>query len=308
MEMIEPDRLIGTYGGTLPGRNIVLIAGMHGNEPEGIIACRRVLDRLENEGLPLHGKLTAVMGNRNALGAGKRFIDVDLNRLWDDRSLENILSKGPDESFNNEEHELPGLFRLFETLATEPRNSLVIDLHTTSSPGSPFTVVAPDISNYNLAAALYAPVVIGLVNKLGSTCLSYLMKRGIPAIAFEGGKQGTEAAIQAIEAAIWLSLVHEKSLESGDVPHILSAINRLKEAAQGLPPFVKVVYRHAIKPGDEFNMNVGYNNFKKIRNKEYLARDLSGNIPSPCDGWILMPLYQSQGEDGFFIVQETQGN
>jgi succinylglutamate desuccinylase len=47
----------------------------------------------------------------------------------------------------------------------------------------------------------------------------------------------------------------------------------------------------------------GFNNFDKIVKGQPLAKDKNGPIYASIDGYILMPLYQKQGEDGFFIIQ-----
>jgi hypothetical protein len=39
-----------------------------------------------------------------------------------------------------------------------------------------------------------------------------------------------------------------------------------------------------------------------------LAIDASGHVLSPESGLIFMPLYQSEGEDGFFIVEQVKAN
>jgi succinylglutamate desuccinylase len=51
-------------------------------------------------------------------------------------------------------------------------------------------------------------------------------------------------------------------------------------------------------------MRPGYVNFQPIQQGEHLANDTTGPVLAPEDGLILMPLYQPQGSDGFFVVQE----
>lgn len=75
------DRVIGRVDGTQPGPVVVVIAGIHGNEPGGPIAARRVLDSLAAGSLPLTGTFVALMGNLTAMRLGRRFVDRDLARL-----------------------------------------------------------------------------------------------------------------------------------------------------------------------------------------------------------------------------------
>ena len=65
-----------------------------------------------------------------------------------------------------------------------------------------------------------------------------------------------------------------------------------------------MVKRHAIQPVEGFEMLPGFKNFQKVKKGELIAKDKNGDIFSPANGRILMPLYQKQGEDGFFIIKE----
>jgi succinylglutamate desuccinylase len=51
-------------------------------------------------------------------------------------------------------------------------------------------------------------------------------------------------------------------------------------------------------------MNPGYVNLQPIAESEVLARDRTGDVRAPEGGRVLMPLYQEQGDDGFFVVRE----
>jgi succinylglutamate desuccinylase len=51
-------------------------------------------------------------------------------------------------------------------------------------------------------------------------------------------------------------------------------------------------------------MNPGYFNFDPVSKGDIIASDSNGDIAAPADGHLLMPLYQLQGDEGFFIVQD----
>ena len=68
----------------------------------------------------------------------------------------------------------------------------------------------------------------------------------------------------------------------------------------------RLVYHYKIHPGESFQMNPGFKNFDLIQKGEALASNATGAIHSPCEGLILMPKYQSQGDDGFFIVEKIE--
>jgi len=80
----------------------------------------------------------------------------------------------------------------------------------------------------------------------------------------------------------------------------------LEERSKGLPLEAKLMHVHSVQANDNFRMTDTkiYNNFDPITKGEILAYDKNGPIISPYDGLILMPLYQKQGNDGFFIIQE----
>jgi succinylglutamate desuccinylase len=73
----------------------------------------------------------------------------------------------------------------------------------------------------------------------------------------------------------------------------------LSQAALNLPKLTEFAYKHTLKPDDNFEMLPGFNNFDKIVKGQQLANDKNGPIYASIDGYILMPLYQKQGEDGF---------
>ena len=79
----------------------------------------------------------------------------------------------------------------------------------------------------------------------------------------------------------------------------------LIEYSKDLPKIAELVKVHSIGPLDEFRMRPGYRNFQPVRRGEQLAEDRHGTIQAPEDALILMPLYQAQGSDGFFLIKKT---
>ena len=61
---------------------MIVLGGIHGNEPSGIEAALRVRDRLLEHEAELAGDVVFVAGNLHALERDRRFIDLDLNRQW----------------------------------------------------------------------------------------------------------------------------------------------------------------------------------------------------------------------------------
>jgi succinylglutamate desuccinylase len=43
-----------------------------------------------------------------------------------------------------------------------------------------------------------------------------------------------------------------------------------------------------------------------VRGGDWLASDVAGKVRAPLSGLVLMPLYQEQGEDGYFLVRPVR--
>ncbi len=69
---------------------------------------------------------------------------------------------------------------------------------------------------------------------------------------------------------------------------------------------IEVRHRHAVRPEDGFRMDPGFVNFQPVREGQLLAQDVHGEVLCPEDGLILLPLYQGQGDDGFFVAREVR--
>ncbi|MBK6950183.1 MAG: hypothetical protein IPH16_20770 [Haliscomenobacter sp.] len=63
----------------------------------------------------------------------------------------------------------------------------------------------------------------------------------------------------------------------------------------------EIIWRHPVEPEDQFRMEPGFQNFDPVRIGQRLATDRNGPVLAKVDARILMPLYQAQGEDGFFF-------
>lgn len=74
-------RGVPAAGREQPGR-LILSVGVHGDETAPIEMLARLLAELLNNPAALALDLMVAVGNLDAIGAGKRFIDADLNRLF----------------------------------------------------------------------------------------------------------------------------------------------------------------------------------------------------------------------------------
>lgn len=305
------ERLIGSYKGTENGPLFICLGAMHGNEPAGVKAIDTVVKMLEvepirNPDFVFHGVFIGLIGNRTAYEAGKRFIDKDLNRNFNADQLShlkiNSVLDNEDKEFLELDHTIRKLIEKYE-----PEKVIVLDLHTTSSHGGIFTICRDQEEDIQIASALHAPIVLGMLNGLKGTTLHYFTTENmgiktIP-ITFESGQHVERLSVNRAVAAIINCMQAIGSVASDVVENHHEKI--LIQYSEDLPKVTQLVTRHAITVEDAFTMNPGYKNFQKVSAGEVIASDKNGPIKIPEDGRILMPLYQQQGEDGYFLVKEV---
>ncbi|HSF17119.1 MAG TPA: succinylglutamate desuccinylase/aspartoacylase family protein [Vicinamibacteria bacterium] len=293
------DRVIGRIRGPIPGPMLVLVGSIHGNEPAGVKALEGVTRALQLETLS-SGDLLALVGNLPALGAGQRFIDEDLNRHWSSERLTGALRTVEDRQRKE----------LFENLSRgfiEARGPIVLlDLHTTSGEGTVFAVFADTLRSRNFARGFPVPAVLGLEEQLEGTLVDYVGSLGHVAVGLEGGQHDDPESIENLASAVWLALGKLEMLSSGARPLAADAHHRLRRATDGVPRIVEVTYRHALDPNCGFRMEPGYRSFHRVGRGQIVARDRLGAVRVPEDGFLLMPLYQAQGDDGFFLVRRVR--
>jgi len=303
----EIRREIGRYGSSAPGPLVFCIGGIHGNEPAGVRALENVLRRLNETQPRFRGELIGLAGNRMALGRGVRYLDQDLNRMWMPHrvwSLDDEGSGAASTSEDFEQRELLGWIR--RALDGKPELAVFLDLHTTSSDGAPFVIISDTILNRRLAQQMKAPIILGLEENLDGTILNYINELGHVAIGFEAGQHDSPDSISNHEAAIWLTLVGVGCLSPEDAPPISELHQRIRSASKGVPEVLEMRHRHGITANDHFEMLPGFRNFHRAGKGQIVARDRRGNIMLPESGYLFRPLYQKQGDDGFFLVREVR--
>ena len=296
-------RRLGRYSVGRPGPTVVLVGGLHGNEPAGPRAIASVLAELEADHRPLRGEVIGLTGNRAALRAGRRYLGRDLNRRWLPADIQQLLAAGSArrEPEDDEQRELLAEIGLLLAAAREP--IAFLDLHSTSGAGPPFSCMADVLRNRQIAFALPLPVILGIEEILEGSLLGWLCDLGHVAVAVEGGQSDDPKTVRHHEAAIWLGLVALGALEPSDVPGLRAHRDVLVAAASGLPAFIEIRHRYLVREGDDFGMAPGFSGFDRIGRGQVVARDRRGPVRAPEAGLMLMPRYQGQGEDGFFLAR-----
>jgi len=307
IQLTEPAaHVIGSVRGFLPGPTLLILGGIHGNEPAGVLAALRVLPRIQERSADLRGEVVLLRGNTRALERKVRFIDADLNRQWtadNVRIRESENGGRPEVSELVEQSEL--LVALREVVNRARDNVYFLDLHTTSAPGKPFATVGDTLRNRTFALRFPVTIVLGLEEQINGTLLEYLNNLGAITMGFEAGQHQAVTSVDHHEAVIWNAIFTTGNFLRADLPE-LDHCRPLLERAGGGTRVVEVRHRQAIRPEDGFQMEPGFNNFQPVRRGQVLAKDRRGKITARESGLILLPLYQKLGDDGFFLGREVK--
>lgn len=309
-----PPRIIGEFHGPRPGPLVLVFGGMHGNEVAGVTAIQKVLHLLNIE--PAHnptfayaGRFIGLRGNRHACAQGVRFIDKDLNRLMTPTNVRRVLTT-PLPELRYEDWELHEIAVVVDQLVQKykPERMIVLDLHTTTADGGIFSIATDDPTSVELAKAMYAPVITGMLKGIQGTTLHYFSTERFlcptTAVTFEGGQHHDPQSVDRCVAAIINLLRSVQVVRPEDVGHRHDEI--LIDYSKNLPKVAKLRKVHRIYPADHFHMRAGFHNFQPISKGTLLAHDRNGPIHCPFDATLLMPLYQNQGEDGFFLIEVVE--
>lgn len=301
--MKSNERIIGDVGPKEAHTLVVCFAGIHGNEVGGVKALERIFKTLSDKEEKIKGRFIGVRGNLKALNKGKRYIEEDLNRLWSDEFIH--IARNHKHS-HPEFEELAALCDVIDSIDLDHyREKIFIDLHGTSAANGIFTIVKDYKESAFIVDELHSPILLKLHDSLHNTTVPYMAKHGFISLGFEGGKIGSKETIENHRLIMWEMLLQTGIIEKHQIPEEVLNYQFLRDFSAKLPKYLKLDYCHKIQEGDEFEMLPGFVNYDHIKKDDLLAKDRHGEIRSQYDGYILMPLYQKEGNDGFFIISEA---
>jgi len=307
-------RVIGKYEGKERGPLLIVFGAMHGNEPAGVKALEQMFQMLnrepeQNPDFVFYGKMVGLIGNLNAYQKGKRFIKKDLNRQWTKENIERI-NNSLTADLDEEDIELKALLAAIHAEINEyqPTKIVFLDFHTTTAFGGIFTIPQEVPESLAIAVELHAPVVKGLLKGIQGTTLHYFTEEnfgsGTVAVTFESGQHNEPLSVNRAIAALTNCM---RTIGCVEAAHIENRHDKiLIDFSKGLPKIAELITIHSIQPDDDFEMVPNYKNFQTVKKGETLARDRHGEIKAMDDGLILMPLYQKQGDDGFFLIKTLE--
>ncbi len=284
-----------------------MFVGIHGNEPAGIHAVDQIAEVLSDDE-QINGSVYAITGNIEAVKLGVRFLDTDLNRLWERFDTNKDFSIQHSENRPAEYLESLEIKQTVDQIVKKHSGTasefVFIDLHTTSSQSCAFILLNDTLPNRQLARNFPVPQILGIEENIQGTLLSYINNLGYKAIGFEAGAHQAEVSVIRTQAFLWLVLnrlgIHEMSDEQ------IRRNEKLLQTENGVPDtYYEIIHHKFVDDPLKFEMIEGFQNFDKIEKDVSLAYEHGKLIKAPKSGRIFMPLYQNEGDDGFLIIREV---
>lgn len=295
------ERLIGKIENDA-GPTLIFTGGIHGNEPSGVFALSRIIDKIKDEDIPLNGSLYAICGNMQALQTDRRYIKEDLNRIWTEERIETIRLNGKATS-HEEMQEQKAIYHIIqEILQNKTGPFYFFDLHTTSSATLPFLTVNDSMINRKFVTQYPLPIILGLEEYLEGPILSYINELGYVAFGFEGGQHDSLAAIENHMAFIATTLVMTECVHPEAI-NFNHHYNALAKTSGDVRHIYEIYFRFRIRDGEPFEMLPGFRNFQRVTKNQAVAQSKGRTVRALQNGRIFMPLYQKEGQDGFFAIR-----
>jgi succinylglutamate desuccinylase len=272
---------------------LLMVAALHGNEQGSIHAAQNVYQKITNQGIELNGTWVVLLGNQKAIQKNKRFLNKDLNRMWSkDGKTDEMLA---------ETEELIELKSVISKFQSQAESKFFADLHATSGEDGIFVLVEEEQLPKLSQTQFKAPIVVADDNMLKNTLLRYMTDQGFVSLAFEGGQIGTREEVENHEFFIWKMLEFSGLLSQSP----MSDNAKLDRFSKSLPVCFGFDYAHKISVQGSYKMKLGFKNFSFVEKDQVLGWELqTGEVRAKQSGYLLMPLYQETGYEGFFIISE----
>lgn len=251
------------------------------------------------------GNVYAIAGNLEALAAGKRYIDEDLNRIWKlDRiaALEN-RNENPETSESKELSELLSVFKFILSNSSGP--FVFVDVHTTSSRTVPHILINDLLENRKKSFRYPLPVILGVDTFVEGTMLSFVNEMGHVAMGFEAGPNNQMNTRENVEAFFWLSLVYNGAIRSEFVPDFKTHSERLHVASQGYQDVFELGQNYKASDDELFELVSGYHNFQPVVKGQYIGHDRRGTVLAQSSGYIFIPKWNAEDSAGFFLLRKV---
>ncbi|MBI4836027.1 MAG: succinylglutamate desuccinylase/aspartoacylase family protein [Candidatus Abawacabacteria bacterium] len=263
-----------------PGANLLVFGAVHGDEPCGALAIRRLLFELTTSNLPLKsGTLTLVIANEKGLVENKRYLSKNLNRLFrDDITYENGYEC-------DRAHELKPLIK---------KADFFLDIHSTSRPTKPFLFaekqVLAEAQKLNIEHIVVGWNTLTGVD-LGGDTESFGNQHNVPSLTLECGQSQAMTTWEiAYQSLLQFCAVHqfiEHEISSQITPKLYHLFDVVKLNSK------------------QFNYVYPWENLTPLKNDQLIGKDENQAYRAPRDCTLIMPGTPENtaiGEEIYFLA------
>ncbi|MEM7754773.1 MAG: succinylglutamate desuccinylase/aspartoacylase family protein [Planctomycetota bacterium] len=304
------DRFIADHSAAHSGPTLIVVGGLHANEPAGIEAAQRLHAALTSRRITLsRGRFIALRGNLAALAdeatspwQRRRYIDEDLNRVFRTTSPDSAAES----SEQTERAELSLTIQHAVREATGP--VFLLDLHTVSSDSPAFVALEDSLPARRFAMCFPLPKVLGMEEVLDGLLADHATsEHGCIACIAEAGRHDDPRAVDVHESLILLALqaigMSDRSFqtEAGEHPREVASAAAAGRSRHFYDLRQRVPIRHP-----SFRMNPGALAFTPvIAERTVVASERHTPLVAEHTGSLFLPNRQTEprvGDDAFFIV------
>lgn len=276
-----------TFTGQTPGKHILILGAVHGNETAGTLAQQRIIRQIEQGQLRIiSGSVTFVpIVNEAAYNKNCRYIDTNLNRVI----------KFHQTPQNNEERIANELIKLIDNC------DIMLDLHSTHCPqDKEFAFIDyPTENNRRLSALIPVQTTLSgwpqiYINhpEITNFCTEeYAHQKGKMGITVECGYHKSP---------------HAAEVASQSILNLLSYFGCIKKEPIKLRQPQTIALNSFITKQQEGRLSRNYQHLDKISTGETIAVYSDGKtVKAPFDGYIIMPNPEAAiGAEWFYFGKE----
>lgn len=186
------------FGAKDAPKRLLITVCIHGNEVCGLLAVNELL----REGFFKHGfdhrniRVTVMLGNPRAVMENRRYIDMNLNRMFLPQYFDqNLGAPHADDPYERS--------RLEDIISEMHKCDCYLDLHSTSLPTIPFAMVPPGGKSETIAKKFPVKFVLhNVLQVIHGTSIDYCKSLNKPAVCVECGQHCAEESIQVAKKTI----------------------------------------------------------------------------------------------------------
>lgn len=260
------------------GPTSIILAGVHGDEKCGVEAIKKILPNLQIE----KGRVSIGFGNPQAIEVNKRFMDINLNRMFKN---DDLISKNEKESYE---------YRRAQFLKSYLNQAdALLDIHASHTPNSkPFIICEPNAKE----VVKYLPVdlIVSGFDRLEPGGTDYYMNSiGKIGICVECGYLGDTQSAQTAEESIQVFLKARGHMEG-------EKISREKSYIQ-----MTDIY---LTKTDSFVLSKLFDDFETVARNQIIGTDGGKDVKAGKDGVILFARNRQQIGDEAFLLGENKNS